>query len=139
VLVAVLSLALLRGALFGAIGGFAAGLLLDTANLGTLGFTSLLLTLAGYWIGRYGETTGRDRAHAPFVSVGVVTVLYALGSLLLHFVLGEPAPARAVLIDGLLPAVALNLLLTAPVYGVARRVLRPVSWTDRTSEVRLLG
>jgi hypothetical protein len=44
-----------------------------------------------------------------------------------------------VLIDGLLPAVALNLLLTAPVYAIVRRVLRPVSWTDRTSEVRLLG
>ena len=43
------------------------------------------------------------------------------------------------LIDGLLPAVALNLLLTAPVYAIVRRVLRPVSWTDRTSEVRLLG
>ncbi|MDP9262544.1 MAG: hypothetical protein M3O89_11300, partial [Actinomycetota bacterium] len=85
------------------------------------------------------ETTGRDRAHAPFVSVGVVTVLYALGALMLHFVLGEPAPARAVVIDGLLPAVALNLLLTAPVYAIVRRVLRPVSWTDRTSEVRLLG
>ena len=47
------------------------GLLLDTANLGTLGFTSLLLTLAGFWIGRYGETTARDRFHAPFTSVAV--------------------------------------------------------------------
>ena len=138
-LVTLVGVALLRGSFAGAVGGFFAGLVLDTATLATLGLSSLLLTLAGYWIGRYGETTGRDRAHAPFVSVGVVTVLYALGSLLLHFVLGEPAPARAVLIDGLLPAVALNLLLTAPVYAVARRVLRPVSWADRTSEVRLLG
>ena len=138
-LVTLVAVALLRGSAAGANGGFFAGLVLDTATLSTLGLSSLLLTLAGYWIGRYGETTGRDRAHAPFVSVGVVTVLYALGSLLLHFVLGEPAPARAVLIDGLLPAVALNLLLTAPVYAVARRVLRPVSWADRTSEVRLLG
>ena len=43
------------------------GLLIDIANLGTLGFTSLLLTLAGFWTGRYGETTARDRFHAPFV------------------------------------------------------------------------
>ena len=138
-LVTLVGVALLRGSLAGAVGGFFAGLVLDTATLSTLGLSSLLLTLAGYWIGRYGETTGRDRAHAAFVSVGVVTVLYALGSLMLHFVLGEPAPARAVLIDGLLPAVALNLLLTAPVYAVVRRVLRPVGWTNRTSEVRLLG
>lgn len=138
-LVTLVAVALLRGSLAGAVGGFFAGLVLDTATLSTLGLSSLLLTLAGYWIGRYGETTGRDRGHAPFVSVGVVTVLYALGALMLHFVLGEPAPARAVLIDGLLPAVALNLLLTAPVYAIVGRVLRPVSRTDRTSEVRLLG
>ena len=62
-----------------------------------LGFTSLLLTLAGFWIGRYGETTARDRFHAPFPSVAVVTVLYALGSIVLGFVLGESAPAAAVL------------------------------------------
>ena len=57
----------------------ATGLLLDTATLGTLGFTSLLLTVAGFWIGRYGETTARDRFHAPYLSVAVVTVLYAYG------------------------------------------------------------
>ena len=72
-LVALLSIALLRGSVFGAVAGFGAGLLLDTATLGTLGFTSLLLTIAGFWIGRYGETTARDRFHAPFVSVAVVT------------------------------------------------------------------
>jgi len=52
VLVALLSIALLRGSIFGAIAGFLTGLLLDTATLGTLGFTSLLLTIGGFWIGR---------------------------------------------------------------------------------------
>ena len=97
VLVTLLSIALLRGSVFGAVAGFGAGLLIDTANLGTLGFTSLLLTLAGFWIGRYGETTARDRFHAPFTSVAVVTVLYSFGALALRFVLGDPAPAGAVL------------------------------------------
>jgi len=67
--VALLSIALLRGSVFGAIAGFGTGLLLDTATLGTLGVTSLLLTVFGFWIGRYGETTARDRFHAPFLSV----------------------------------------------------------------------
>ena len=93
VLVALLSIALLRGSVFGAVAGFGTGLLLDTATLGTLGVTSLLLTVGGFWIGRYGETTARDRFHAPFVSVAVVTVLYAFGQLVLQFVLGQPAPA----------------------------------------------
>ena len=87
-LVALIAVALLRGSVFGAVAGFCAGFVADTGTFGMLGFTSLLLTLAGYWAGRYGETTGRDRAHAPVLSVAVVTVLYQFSSLLLHFMLG---------------------------------------------------
>jgi rod shape-determining protein MreD len=138
-LVALVAVALLRGPIVGASGGFFAGLVVDTATLETLGFTSLLLTVVGYWIGRYGETTGRDRAHAPLLSVLVVTVLYALGAYVLHFVLGDAVSARLVLVDSLPPTVLLNLLLTAPVFAVARRLLRPVEAADRTREVKLLG
>ena len=138
-LVTVIAVALLRGAVFGALAGFCAGFVADTGTFGMLGFTSLLLTLAGYWTGRYGETTGRDRAHAPVLSVAVVTVLYQFGALLLHFMLGEPAPAREVLLVGLFPTVFLNLLLTFPVYALVRRLLPPHVWADRAREVRLLG
>jgi rod shape-determining protein MreD len=137
-LVTLVSVALLRGSLFGAICGFFAGLLVDTATLGQLGLTSLVLTLAGYWIGRYGETTGRDRGHAPFTSVAVITVLYAFGVLIVHFVLGERAPAGDVF-RGLLPAIALNLILTAPVYWIVTKLLPPLDWRERAGEVRLLG
>ena len=137
-LVTLVALALLRGSVAGAVGGFCAGLVVDTASLGTLGLTSLVLTLAGYWIGRYGETTGRDRAHAPFLSVGVVTVLYELGLLVVHFVLGESAPAGAV-VRSLVPAIVLNLILTAPVYALTRRLLRPAEREELTAEVQLLG
>jgi rod shape-determining protein MreD len=137
-LVSLVSLALLRGSVVGAVGGFFAGLLVDTATLGTMGLTSLVLTLAGYWIGRYGETTGRDRAHAPFLSVAVVTVLYELGLLVVHFVLGESAPAGAV-VRSLVPAVVLNLILTAPLYALWRRVLRTAERDELSAEVQLLG
>jgi rod shape-determining protein MreD len=137
-LVTLVAIALLRGTIVGAAGGFFGGLLVDTATLGTLGLSSLVLTIAGYWIGRYGETTGRDRAHAPFLSVAVVTALYSFGLLIVHFVLGEHAPAGAVF-RGLVPAIAMNLLLTAPVYGLVRRVLRPLERGDIAAEVQLLG
>lgn len=137
VLVSVAAVALLRGSIYGAGAGFFAGLVLDTANLATLGQTSLLLTIAGYWIGRYGETTGRDRSHAPLLSVAVITVLYALASVALHVVLGDPVDARAALLEALVPAILLNLLLTIPIYALARRVLGPREW--RHAEVRLLG
>jgi len=137
-LVTLVAIALLRGTIVGAAGGFFAGLLVDTARLAQLGLTSLVLTLAGYWIGRYGETTGRDRAHAPFLSVAVVTVLYSFGLLLVHFVLGEPAPAAAML-RGLVPSIVMNLILTAPLYALVRRVLRPLERADLATEVHLLG
>jgi rod shape-determining protein MreD len=138
VVVALLAIALLRGSVFGAVAGFTTGLLLDTATLGTLGITSLLLTVFGFWIGRYGETTARDRFHAPYLSVAVVTVLYAFGQVLLQFVLGEPAPAGLVA-HGLPLAVLVNLILTLPVYMLIRRLFPPLELGDRVREVRLLG
>lgn len=137
-LVSLVAFSLLRGSVAGAVGGFFGGLLVDTASLGTLGLTSLVLTLAGYWIGRYGETTGRDRAHAPYLSVAVVTVLYQLGLLVVHFVLAENAPAGAV-VRSLVPAIVLNLILTGPLYALVRRLLRPVDRAELSAEVQLLG
>ena len=137
-LVVLLSIALLRGSVFGAVAGFGAGLLLDVANLSTLGFTSLLLTIAGFWIGRYGETTARDRFHAPYLSVLVVTLLYAFCALVLRFVLGEAVPAHAVL-TGLPAGLLWNLILTWPVYGVVRRLFPPVDASDRAYDVHLLS
>ena len=138
-LVTLVGVALLRGATFGAIGGFFAGLVLDTALLDTLGVSSLLLTVAGYWIGRYGETTGRDRTHAPLVSVAVITMLFTVGGLGLRFMLGESVDGRPVLLDALPPAIVLNALLTLPIYALCRRALPSRPRVDRVQEVRLLG
>lgn len=138
-LVTIICVALLRGPIIGAAAGFWGGLLLDVANLATLGVTSLLLLVAGYWTGRYGETTGRDRAHAPFLSVAVITFLYALGSLAFHFVLGEPAPARTVLWATLFQGIALNLILTWPVYKLASLILRQPDRRERVQRIHVLG
>jgi rod shape-determining protein MreD len=135
-LVTLVCVALLRGAVFGAVAGFAAGLLADSGVFATLGFTALLLTLAGYWTGRYGETTGRDRAHAPVLSIAVITILYQIAALVLRFMLGQNAPAGEIF-AGLVPTVFLNLILTLPVYAFTRRLLRPRDFVPR--EVRLLG
>ena len=138
-LVTIICIALLRGPIAGAAAGFWGGLLLDTANLETLGVTSLLLTVAAYWIGRYGETTGRDRTHAPFVSVAVITLLYAVGSLMFRYVLGDPAPARTVLWTTLFQGIALNLILTWPVYALTKLALPPLARRDRVERIHALG
>ena len=135
-LVTLVSIALLRGAVTGAIAGFAAGLIVDVTTMGTIGFTSLLLTLAGYWAGRYGETTGRGRAHAPLVTTVVATVLVALGGYGLHSMLGESVAARSVLIA--LPATIIwNAALTYPVFGLVRRSIGTTENVERAQEVEL--
>ena len=114
-LLSLLSIALLRGAIVGAVAGFAGGLLVDILTLDTLGVSALLYALAGYWAGRYGETTGRDRAHAPLLTVLVATIAIACAGYGLHFLLGEELSARRALFETLLPALALNLAVAKPV------------------------
>jgi hypothetical protein len=71
--------------------------------------------------------------------VAVITVLYQLGALILHFVLGEPAPAREALLISLAPTVILNVALTVPVYALARRLFRPPQAARSVQEARLVG
>ena len=138
-LLSLLAIALLRGAVAGAVAGFFGGLLIDVMTLDTLGVSALLYALAGYWTGRYGETTGRDRAHAPFLAVIVITIAIAFAGLGLHALLGEEVSARRALFDALLPGLALNLLLGGPMWALSRTVLRRPAASDRVTEVRLLG
>ena len=137
VLLTLVAVALLRGSIFGAAAGFFAGILIDTATLSTLGVTALLLTLAGYWIGRYAETTGRDRAHAPLVAVAVITLLYAVGELVLNYMIGEAASPAAVF-HALPPTMLWNVLLAVPVYALCRRLLGE-RVGERAHEVQFLG
>ena len=137
VLVVLVAVALLRGSAYGAAFGFFAGLVIDTATLSMLGFTSLLLVLAGYWTGRYGETTGRDRAHAPLVSVAVITLLLAIGALGLRFMLAQETSAAAVF-DALAPTMLWNALFAVPVYALCRRILGRREGL-RAREIEVLG
>jgi rod shape-determining protein MreD len=138
-LVVLIGVALLRGSVQGAVAGFCGGLLLDVLTLDTLGMSALVLALAGYGAGRYGETTGRGRAHAPVVSVVVVTVLVALLGFFLHFLIGEEVSARRALVESLLAGLGLNLIFGGPVFALCRTLLRPLQPGERVTEVRLLG
>jgi len=125
VLVLLVSIALLRGPLFGAVAGFWAGLVLDVAAVDTFGLTSLLLTVAGYWAGRFGDVTTRSSAHPPLIAAALATVGVACGSAVLHFMLGESIAGGEFFVGVLLPGVALNMLLAYPLYGLTRRLFPP--------------
>jgi rod shape-determining protein MreD len=136
-LVTLVAVALLRGSITGAVAGFLAGLVVDITTLGTLGLTSLLLTLAGYWAGRYGETTGRGRPHAPLVATVAATVFVELGGYCLDSLLGGPVAMRSALL-ALPAAVIWNALLAYPVFGLVRTLVGTTERVERAREVELL-
>lgn len=131
VAVTLIAIALLRGPVVGAVAGFWAGLVLDTATLSTLGLTSLVLTLLGYWAGRFGEGTTRSSPHPPLIAVALGTIWVVIGTGLLEFMLGEGVPAGDILGRVLLPTLALNLLAAYPVYRLVGRLLPPSVWPRR--------
>jgi hypothetical protein len=123
---------------FGAIAGFGVGLLLDIATLGTLGVTALLFTVAGFWIGRYGETTARDRSTRRISPSPSSPCCSPSASWCSSSCSAKQPPAGPVL-HGLPLGLLLNLILTLPVYALVRRLFPPLELGDRVREVRLLG
>jgi rod shape-determining protein MreD len=138
-LVAVVALGLLRGSIPGAVLGFVGGLIVDLGTLGTLGVTSLVLTLAGFWAGRYAETTGRGRRFAPVIAVGTITILAGAFGYVLHYLLDEDVVAQHALVTALAPAFVLNLVLAVPAYGLVRAVVGEELRAEPSAEVEVLA
>lgn len=137
-LVVVISLGLLRGSVPGAVFGFAGGLVVDLLTLETLGITSLVLTLAGFWAGRYSETSGRGRRLAPILAVGVITMLAAAFALVLYYLLGEQIVVRHALVTALVPTLVANLVLALPVYAVVRATVHRHDGLELSREVEVV-
>jgi rod shape-determining protein MreD len=138
-LVVVVVLGLLRGSIPGAILGFAGGLIVDVVTLGTLGVSSLVLTLAGFWAGRYAETTGRDRRFASLMAVGTITVLAAAFGFVLYYLLAVDVVAEHALVTALAPAFVLNLLLALPVHALVKRIVGEGDRIEIAPEMEVLA
>jgi rod shape-determining protein MreD len=115
------------GSIPGSIAGFLGGLVVDLVTLDHVGVTSLLLTLAGYWAGRYGETTGRARPAGAYLAVSVLTVAVALAAFALHALLGESVDAGR----ALMPVFAGIVVNTALAFALHRPLRRVVGATLR--------
>ncbi|MFO7571435.1 MAG: rod shape-determining protein MreD [Gaiellaceae bacterium] len=138
-LVTVVSLGLLRGATVGAFAGFGGGFIVDVVTLDTLGVSSLVLTLAGFWAGRYGETTAHGRRLPPLVAVGSITVLAAAFAVVLRFLLGEEVVAQHALVTTLVPTLLLNLAIALPVFACVRAIVHVRSGSSAVTEVELVA
>jgi rod shape-determining protein MreD len=136
-LVTIVAVALVAGSIPGAVAGFAGGLLVDVMTLGTLGTTSIVLTLAGYWAGRYGETTGRGRRYAPSLAAFAITLFAGIGGIAVHFLLGQSVSARTALAT-VVPSALLAALLVLAIHPVVRAVLAPAQHYQRSRRVEIV-
>jgi rod shape-determining protein MreD len=114
---------LLCGSTLGAITGFAIGLLVDLALLQTLGVTSLIFTLIGYWSGRLRELRDPQAPLTPLL-VGAGAAAAALtGYSLIEFMLGVDAPVSLELLRQIVLGTVVDAIVALPTWILVRRVL----------------
>jgi rod shape-determining protein MreD len=117
---------LLCGSTLGAIAGFAVGLLVDLTLLQTLGITSLLFTLIGYWAGRLRELRDPQAALTPLLVGAAAAVVSLVGYSLMEFLLGVDAPVSLELLRQIVLGTVVDTLAAIPTWILVRRVLEGV-------------
>lgn len=114
---------LLCGSMVGAVSGFAVGLLVDLALVQTLGLTSLVFTLVGYWCGRLRELRDPQAALTPLLVGALATAGALVGYSVMEFMLGVDAPVSLQLLRQIVLGVVVNTIVALPMWVLVRRAL----------------
>lgn len=114
---------LLCGSTLGAVSGFAVGLLVDLALVQTLGLTSLVFTLIGYWCGRLRELRDPQAALTPLLVGAAATAAALVGYSAMEFMLGVDAPVSLQLLRQIVLGVLVNAIVALPMWVLVRRCL----------------
>jgi rod shape-determining protein MreD len=122
--VIVVCLGLLGGAVIGAVCGFAAGLLLDSALLQTLGVFALVLLAVGYLAGRYREGFEISSPLVPPALAAGLTLFGSFAFALIQLMLGVEAPVSLLVVRDIILQAVLSFVLAIPVFPFVRWVLR---------------
>ncbi|TMK40866.1 MAG: rod shape-determining protein MreD [Actinobacteria bacterium] len=121
----VMSIGLLAGSVSGAVTGFAIGLFLDLALVQTLGVSSLVYLVVGYWAGRLRELRDPQASLTPVLVGALATAVATGGYSVVQFLLGVDAPVSFLLVRQILTTILVNTVIALPVYAVVRRWLEP--------------
>ncbi len=114
---------LLCGSMVGAVTGFAVGLLVDLALVQTLGVTSLIFTLIGFWSGRLRELRDPQAALTPLLVGTAAAAASVIGYSLMEFLLGVDAPVSFELVRQIILGVLVDAVVALPMYAIVRRCL----------------
>jgi rod shape-determining protein MreD len=121
----VMSVGLLAGSIPGAVMGFSTGLLVDMVLVQTLGVTSLLYLVIGFWAGRLHELRDPSHGLVPMALGAAATAFAGLGMAVIQFLLGVESPVSWLLLQQIFITVLVNALISIPVYASVRRVIGP--------------
>jgi rod shape-determining protein MreD len=111
------------GSILGAATGFAVGLLVDLALLQTLGVSSLIFTLIGYWSGRLRELRDPQAPLTPLFVGAAAAAASLVGYSLIEFLLGVDAPVSLELLRQIVLGVAVDTVVALPMWMLVRRTL----------------
>jgi rod shape-determining protein MreD len=114
---------LMCGSSVGAACGFAVGLFIDLALLQTLGLTSLIFTLIGYWCGRLRELRDPQAALTPLIVGAGASAVALVGYSLMEFMLGVDAPVSFELLRQIVLGTVVNTIVALPMWALMRRAL----------------
>jgi len=114
---------LLCGSTLGAAVGFAVGLLVDLTLVQTLGLTSLVFTLVGYWCGRLRELRDPQAALTPLLVGAGASGAALVGYSLMEFMLGVDAPVSLELLRQIVLGAVVNTIVALPMWALVRRCL----------------
>ena len=128
--VVIVSIGLLGGGVIGAVCGFAAGLLLDSVLLQTLGVSALVLLSIGYLAGRYREGFEVTNSLTPAILAGALTLLGTAAFAAIQLMLGVETPVSLLVLREIVVKGLLAFLLALPFYPLIRRILRPALVDD---------
>jgi rod shape-determining protein MreD len=122
----VAAVAFYAGSTAGAIAGFSTGLLLDLAIGTNIGASSLVLTAVGYGVGRFSDQ--RDVSHGllPIPVAAAATAGFLTAFAAVSFMLETAPQVSALVLRDIVIVTMLNVAVALPVFGLIRRVLRPV-------------
>ena len=116
---------LLCGSTIGAATGFVVGLLVDLALVQTLGVTSLIFTLIGYWCGRLRELRDPQATLTPLLVGAAAAAAATVGYSLMEFMLGVDAPVSLELLRQIVLGVLVDTIVALPMWAIVRRTLEP--------------
>ncbi len=122
--VVVVCIGLLGGAVVGAVSGFAAGFLLDSILLQTLGVSSLVLLSVGYLAGRYREGFEFKGLGVPALLSGGFTLLATTAFAAIELVLGVNADVSLLVVREIFVQSLLAIAFGFVVYPICHRILR---------------